>query len=306
MRRFLAILIGVLCAAVAGGLLDGVVWPGTPLALFRPQFTLLLLVAALLAVLVGPRIIGLAGIGVVVLGVVLLVPAFRDPEPDPPPAAAQSVKVLALNLWRRNDDVAAVTELIREEKPDVLALTELTPTWARELAPALRSYPVRAVKLDDGTAGIGVYARRRLRDPKVVRLSGKSRPAVQGRLELAGRSMPFLVVHPTSALLPSRIDSHEDELAAIGEWARKRGPRSVVCGDFNATTWTRSLRDALEAGDLVAALPGGLFAGSWAAFLPPPLRIAVDGCLVGADVRVDVELGPRVGSDHLPVLIELA
>jgi endonuclease/exonuclease/phosphatase (EEP) superfamily protein YafD len=128
---------------------------------------------------------------------------------------------------------------------------------------------------------------------------------VQVRLGLLGRAGQLLVVHPPGALLPGDVDTHEHELAAFGEWAREHGPRSAVCGDLNAAPWTRSLRDALAEGELRAALPGGFFAGSWPR-LPSPLRVAIDGCLVGRGLKARAELGPGVGSDHLPVLIELA
>lgn len=305
MRRLLAILIGVLVGAVAGGLLDGIVWPGPPLALFRPQLTLALLVVALLAVAVGPRRTAIVGIAVAALGVALLVPALRDPEPEPPPAAGLTVKVLTLNLWHRNDDVSAVAKLIGRERPDIVALVELTPAWQRALAPALRPYRVRAVEASTGSTGIGVYGRAHLRDPEIVWLGEGTRPAVQARLDVLGRVGRLLVVHPTGALLPGDVGAHERELAAIGEWARAHRPRNAVCGDLNAAPWTRSLRDVLAEGGLRAALPGGLYLGSWPA-LPPPLRVAIDGCLVGTGFQARAEFGPRVGSDHLPVLVELA
>jgi endonuclease/exonuclease/phosphatase (EEP) superfamily protein YafD len=304
-RRLLAVSIVLLSAAVAGGLLDGIVWPGPPLALFRPQLTLFLVPLILLALALGPRWSAAVGLAAVGLGIALLVPAIRDPEPEPPPAGRSTVKVLALNLWRQNDDVEAVTELIREERPDVVALTELTPAWARALAPVLQRYPISASRPDERSSGIGLYARAYVSAPRVRRLVDGGRPVAEARLKLGERAASLLVAHPTAALLPGDRRAHERELTAIGDWARRRGPLVAVCGDLNAAPWTRTLRDVLTNGDLRAALPGDLVAGSWPA-LVPPLRVAVDGCLVGAGIRARAELGPRVGSDHLPVLIELA
>ena len=304
MRGLLTILLGALCAAVAGGMLDGIVWPGTPLALFRPQLTLALLAVTLVVLAIGPRRRAIVGIACVGLGGALLVPALRLPEPEPPGVAQPTVRVLTLNLWNRNDNVSAVTELIERERPDVVALVELTPVWQRALTSALRPYPIRAFEVASGSSGIGLYGRAPLRQPEIVRLGDGFRPSVEARLELAGGVGRLLVVHPTPALVPRDVDMHERELAAIGEWARRNGPRATVCGDLNASLWTRSLRDLLRVGDLRAALPGGLFAGSWPT-VPPPFRVAVDGCLVGRGVRARADLGPRVGSDHLPVLVEL-
>ncbi len=107
MRRLPAVLMGVLSVAVAGGLLDGIVWPGSALALFRPQLTLLLVLGALVALVLRDRRAAIAGIAIASLGGVLLIATLRDPEAEPPPAGSRTVKVLTLNLWHRNDDVAA-------------------------------------------------------------------------------------------------------------------------------------------------------------------------------------------------------
>ena len=302
--RLLAIPLGLLSAGVAGGLLDGVAWPGPALALFRPQLTLALLAVVLVALVVGPRRLALVGMAVVVLGVVLLLPALRAVEPEPP-AGPRTVKVLTLNLWHRNDDVSAVETLIRRERPDVVALLELTPAWAQALSRVLAPYPVRAAEPAAGSTGIGVFGRAPTRDARLVRLRAGMRAAVDVRLDLRGRETQLLVVHPPGALYPGDPGPHERELAAFAEWSRAQGPRQAICGDLNAAPWSRSLRDLLADGDLRAAFPGGLFAGSWLR-LPPPLRVAIDGCLVGVGLRARAELGPDVGSDHRPVIVELA
>ncbi|HSI98643.1 MAG TPA: endonuclease/exonuclease/phosphatase family protein [Gaiellaceae bacterium] len=305
MRRLLAILIGLLSGAVAGGLFDGVIWPGPALALFRPQLTLMLLTVVLLALVIGPRGIAIVGIAIAGVGGLLLTPALRDPEPEPPPATRPTVRLLTLNLWHRNDDVSAVTELITRERPDIVALIELTPAWQRTLAAALEPYRIRALEVDVGSTGVGVYARAHVRDPKIVRLFDGARPAVEARLDLFGRIGRLLVAHPPGTLSPGTVDAHKHEMAAIGQWAREHGPRSAVCGDLNAAPWTRSLRNVLAEAELRVAFPGGLFAGSWPA-VPRPLRVAIDGCLVGPGLQASARFGPRVGSDHLPVLVELS
>jgi endonuclease/exonuclease/phosphatase (EEP) superfamily protein YafD len=302
-RRALTVVIGILCLGVAGGLLDGIVWPGAPLALFRPQLTLLLLGVACVALVTGPRrpaMLGLVGAG---LGASLLIPAARDPAPEHP-AGETAVRLLTVNLWHRNDDASAVASLIRRERPDVVALIELTPAWERALAVVLEEYRVRAREPRSGATGIGLYGNALLREPRVVRLTDPDWPAVEATLDLPGGSARLLVAHPPGSILPGVAAVHARELEAIGRWAREYGPRAVVCGDLNAAPWSRSLRGALEEGSLRAALPGGFFAGSWPA-LVPPFRLAIDGCLVGRDVRARARLGPRVGSDHLPVLVEL-
>jgi endonuclease/exonuclease/phosphatase (EEP) superfamily protein YafD len=303
--RLLPILVGVLALFVLGGVLDTRLWPGPVLALFRPQLTLALALAATLAILLRRPRTALAGFAIAVLGAILLLPAVRGPRAEAPAPGAETVRLLALNLWSRNDDVAAVAGLIRRERPDVVALTELTPAWARALSPVLTAYPVRAAEPRAGASGVGLYGREALSDMSVVRLFGDDRPSVQAVLTLPnGRRAALVVVHPISSLKPGDVATHRRSLAALGAWAETRAPRAAVCGDLNATPWMRSLRRVLEQGRLGAALPGGPFAGSWPAVFPP-FRVPIDGCLVGAGLRARAELGPGVGSDHLPVIVEL-
>jgi endonuclease/exonuclease/phosphatase family metal-dependent hydrolase len=47
--------------------------------------------------------------------------------------------------------------------------------------------------------------------------------------------------------------------------------------------------------------------GSWPSWLPSPLRIAIDHAFVSNDLAVVARrLGPKIGSDHLRLIFELA
>jgi endonuclease/exonuclease/phosphatase (EEP) superfamily protein YafD len=305
--RVASTLVGVFALLVVAGALDTLLWPGPGAAFFRPQLTVALLAAAVLAAAARRPRVALAGGAVALVGGVLVVPALVTRQAEAPADGARTVRVLALNLWYRNDDVAAVAALIEREQPDVVALTELTPFWARELVPVLDGYPSRALEAREGSVGIGLYGRELLRDPAVVRLFPDGRASVEGLLSLPdGREAPLLVVHPASGLEPGSLGVHRRSLAAIARWAEQRGPRAAVCGDLNATPWLRSLRRTLAHADLSVAMPRGPLGlgGTWPR-VPRPLRAPIDGCLVGAGLRARAELGPDVGSDHLPVLVEL-
>ena len=305
MARALAVAVGILALLVVGSVLDTLLWPGPLLTFFRPQLTLALALAAALALPVRRFGTAVGGLVVALLGVALLVPAVRDAGPEVPAEPATTVRLLALNLAHRNDDVAAVVGLIRRERPNVITFSELTPEWARALAPALASYRVRATEPREGAIGIGLYGRDALSQPRVVRLFGDERPSVEAALALPdGRRARILSVHPPSGLEPGSLAAHRDAFSALGAWAEERGPLAAICGDLNAVPWMRTLRATVERGGLRAIVPGGPVGGSWPR-VPRRLRAPIDGCLVGSDLRARAELGPDVGSDHLPLLVEL-
>jgi endonuclease/exonuclease/phosphatase (EEP) superfamily protein YafD len=79
----------------------------------------------------------------------------------------------------------------------------------------------------------------------------------------------------------------------------------ILFGDLNVTPWSPYFADLLKHGGLKDTSQGrGLF-GSWPSWLPG-LRIPLDHCLTSPAILVaDKRLGPKVGSDHLPMMIDL-
>jgi endonuclease/exonuclease/phosphatase (EEP) superfamily protein YafD len=102
------------------------------------------------------------------------------------------------------------------------------------------------------------------------------------------------------------------ELAWIARrCAAAEGPIAIVA-DFNDTPFGRALRDfGATSGMRSASVVSGLVT-TWPARVagvpwPAPLRIAIDHCFVSRGVDVAAfSAGPDIGSDHLPLLIDIA
>jgi endonuclease/exonuclease/phosphatase (EEP) superfamily protein YafD len=96
------------------------------------------------------------------------------------------------------------------------------------------------------------------------------------------------------------------ELAGIASFAAARQEPVIVAGDFNVAPWSRSFRATLERSGLSDSAAGHGLAPSWPSQFPP-VGIRIDHCWVSHHWRsVDVRLGPSTGSDHLPLIVDLA
>ena len=81
----------------------------------------------------------------------------------------------------------------------------------------------------------------------------------------------------------------------------------MVLGDLNTTPWSARYRALLDDAGLEDTRVGYGLQTSWPSFLPAVLRIPIDHVLVTPDLAAaEREVGPEVGSDHLPVWVELA
>jgi endonuclease/exonuclease/phosphatase (EEP) superfamily protein YafD len=79
-----------------------------------------------------------------------------------------------------------------------------------------------------------------------------------------------------------------------------------VIGDFNVTAWSTYFRELVDQGDFANSQHGFALWPTWHAGLPLVMRIPIDQCLHSRDLAtVARQVGPDVGSDHLPLLVNL-
>ena len=81
-----------------------------------------------------------------------------------------------------------------------------------------------------------------------------------------------------------------------------KGP-VVLTGDFNATHFSRILKTVLTRSHLANI---GSFEGTWPTMWPALLRVPLDHVLVSPGLPVGRQLGPPIGSDHLPLLVRVS
>jgi endonuclease/exonuclease/phosphatase (EEP) superfamily protein YafD len=92
----------------------------------------------------------------------------------------------------------------------------------------------------------------------------------------------------------------------IAERVRKETGNVLVAGDFNLTPWSPHFTRFIEQTGLSdCALGHGLLA-TWPSQVLP-VRIRIDHCFASRQWRVrNVDVGPKLGSDHLPMTVDLA
>ena len=243
-------------------------------------------------------------IALAVVNLAIVGPVWDDP--DVPETGARELTVLVLNLDATNHEHDAVADMIRERQPDLFAAVELTPTWARELEGVLAPYSSRLLEPRDTSWGLGLYSRRELSDAEVVFPEGAKFPLLVATIEGRSRPIRLALLHPKVPGTPNDAARHERLLGFAGE-AIQTERTGMVLGDLNTTPWSARYRALLDDAGLEDTRVGYGLQTSWPSFLPAVLRIPIDHVLVTPDLAAaEREVGPEVGSDHLPVWVELA
>jgi endonuclease/exonuclease/phosphatase (EEP) superfamily protein YafD len=233
------------------------------------------------------------------LHLVWLIPdlgAARRPIP-----AGSDLRVMLLNVRTSSTAHEAVRRLVEDVDADLVALIETDERWLEALAPALASYPSR-IEHPQRAFGIAVYARGAL--TAQVRHLGVH-PSIVGSFQHDGRQISIVVTHPIPPVARALVTDHETQLAAVAAHARSLPSPTLMLGDFNATPWSRAFRDVIGVSGLCDTRAGfGLHATFPAGSILR--RIPLDHVLASCAIGVrDRYIERDVGSDHLPVVVDL-
>jgi endonuclease/exonuclease/phosphatase (EEP) superfamily protein YafD len=233
---------------------------------------------------------------------------FYTPRGAPPPPAAEETRLVLMfaNVQGGNREYEALFASVAGVRPDVLALAEVTPAWASRLGELGREYPYASVLARPGGSGLALFSRHPLEGAEGLDIDASTHPVMRARVRLPRASLSLLLMHPPTPMRPAKFAHRAGQLRRAAElFGPDPGPR-VLVGDLNVTPWSPYFRELLSSAGLRDVRAGAGLLPTWPALLPAFLRLPIDHCLVGEDVRVHaVRTGPPTGSDHLPLVVEL-
>jgi len=214
--------------------------------------------------------------------------------------------LVTCNLLYEMREPGRMSALLGAADADVLVLLEFTKEWDRELGRELWGrYPYRVAEPLRGPFGICLASRVPLSGAK-VEYDPAGFPCVAAVVEVAGKRVGVLGVHPMPPMRPEAYEMWREAFAAWpGMLARLGEPLRVVAGDFNATPFCRTFRGFVVGQGLRETSRGYGLESTW---YPGrlPWGLPLDHVLVSEGLRVRAYgVGPEAGSDHRWVRVEL-
>jgi endonuclease/exonuclease/phosphatase (EEP) superfamily protein YafD len=215
------------------------------------------------------------------------------------------VRLLLANLQYSNGAYAEFTRLVGDQRPDVIVVQEVTPAWAAALAALDKRYPARKLVAREGAFGIGILSRWPLHDVELWDFGHPAHPALLAHIATGSGRLALLAVHPPPPVSAELFAARNDQLHRAAALLRRLGTRTVLLGDLNTSPWSPYFARLLEQSGLTSVREGFGLLPTWPSFFPPAM-IPIDHCLISRDARVaGVKTGPHIGSDHLPLVIDL-
>ncbi|HEU5362384.1 MAG TPA: endonuclease/exonuclease/phosphatase family protein [Gaiellaceae bacterium] len=286
------------------GLFDRYLWMLELADVFRLQYLAVLVAAALAALALRRARLAAAASALAALNAAVIGISLAPPASAAAGAAKGNLRLLVANVEVGNTRFAAVERLVARSGADVVGVTELTPAMAAHLARALPAYDARLVAPRGDAYGVGVFSRVPLLSARVEHYPAGGPPTIVARVRVAGEPVTVVVTHVHT---PFAGSIHVRHLRALAAARPGLGKRLAICGDFNTPPWTGPFR-RLERDAGLASLygPSAWTAYSWPTW-SPALRVPIDNCLVSGGLVVrDHHEAPGVGSDHFPLVVDLA
>ncbi len=223
----------------------------------------------------------------------------------PDPGSHERLRILMANVLYENESYDGLARLIEREKPDIVALVEYTPLWQQGLALVRLKYPYRR-EYPAGADGLALWFRKRPIEINTAEVLLQDRhPVMSARFEFAGRERRLWLVHPTSPFKIRFLEGGHAEIDAIADRIGEEPGSRIVVGDMNSTEGSAHFRHFLQVTGLRDSRLGFGRQGSWPT--DRPYRIAIDHAFLSDDLAVvDRRLGPDVGSDHFPLILDVA
>jgi endonuclease/exonuclease/phosphatase (EEP) superfamily protein YafD len=242
-------------------------------------------------------LVGLGAGGILACAPLILPELIRPIHQTVPSATGYRIKVIEYNAWERNPDIRRDADWLADQNPDFILMTDTDP--AAKLALTMRGFICTR-----GIADTVIFSRLpRARETYVI--PGPEWPLLPSfsRASFSGAGGDFTVI-ATHLGRPTSGPQGGQEAALLRLIDHYNRRRLIFAGDFNSTPWSFGLR-RLDQQLGLERRDRALF--TWPALYSPVAFLPIDHIYAGEAWRtVSIVRGPRLSSDHFPIVATLA
>ncbi|MGJ3246601.1 MAG: endonuclease/exonuclease/phosphatase family protein [Elainellaceae cyanobacterium] len=293
----------------------GVVFPIELLSHFQLQyFAATLIVGGLLSAIARRWLIYVA-IACLCIQMIPILPWYIPWSNAASPLHGYALRVLSVNVNAQNHHYQETLQLVQAEQPDIAIFIEVDDAWVQQLQSLGDLLPYAAQQPNSYDQGVTVYSRTPLSNTSVESWGTDRGSGVITTVAIANQSVRLIVVHPPPPIRSSLLHIRNRQLDGIRKYLLTGSPPFIVAGDFNITMWSPFYRRLIQTMPLKNTRRGIGLLPTWpidAAFpqtgtlIYPFVQIPIDHCLVSPTIQVKaMRTGHPVGSDHLPIIVDL-
>lgn len=214
------------------------------------------------------------------------------------------MRVVSLNVLAGLENKEPAIEWMRKSGADVLLLYEVDGGWAAALQSSLKSeYPHQFIELRSDNFGVAALSRVTM-EAELVQGPNSITTSVQAKVSMDGQPLLLLGIHPVPPMGEAWATARDNQMTDLARHVAAQDLPVLVAGDFNASPWSVGVR-LLRTGNSLgfrAAFP--MTRPTWMArsIFAIPIDLVMTTPQIGI---VEREVGPDVGSDHRPQVLDI-
>lgn len=267
------------------------------------------------------RMLGFAALGIAVLP---LSPAARlHFAHETVTASGPTLRVATFNVFHGNNDPRPFHDWLGRERPDLIALLEISAAWKpvleqeRRILPHQRVIDVAPRLLGSKSFAMALLSRHPIESLEVRGGENGEIPWLEARIDVSSAPLRVIVVHALGPRRSVELAARDALFEAIAD-ATTNGSTpatpTIALGDFNATLYSSALTRFAARSGLRDARRGFGRCPTWFPFGDSALRtgfgalgLDLDRAFVSPGIEVrEFAVGPALGTDHRPILVSLA
>jgi len=267
---------------------------------FRVHLMLALIPTMLILALFHERKNRLLYFGLVAMGALYLYVVNQPFTPKAiDPAKTHTLKHIQFNLNFRNQEMDKVMEYFKNSNADVITLEEVTIAHQMKLQEMKEAYPYQTYcEFYPLVGAVAILSKHPFNEKKSACL--KSQGLVWSQIMVNEKPINIVAIH---TLWPFPYGQHQ-QIRDIKSIFKKITPPTLIAGDFNAVSWSHTVKEIEEASNtkVVEGMRWTIDLEKQVPFIPH-FKLAIDQLLLSSEFQVaNIFVEKDLGSDHLPVV----
>jgi endonuclease/exonuclease/phosphatase (EEP) superfamily protein YafD len=296
----------IVCGMTMCGFLGRLWWVFDNLSQFRMHYALSLAALAIIFAFGRRRTMALVLAGFAAANLAVVLPYCyigRSPGRSNGPI----IRVALANVETANQRYELVEAFVRRIKPDVLILEEVDDGWMKQLEKLREELPHCCAMPRCDNLGIALFSKLPFTNSSIRELGPTyiNIPSVIAEIEVGQKKLMVMGTHPLPPTSEHYARLRNEQLDAIAGFIAKQRIPLIFAGDLNTTPWSHVFSAFVKKSGLRDSARGRGYKATWPAVFGE-LGIPLDHCLVSDSLQiVNRQRGPNVGSDHLPLIIDI-
>ncbi|HEY9615557.1 MAG TPA: endonuclease/exonuclease/phosphatase family protein [Microcoleaceae cyanobacterium] len=218
------------------------------------------------------------------------------------------LRLLLFNVKVQNQQYDRAITWVRALHPDIAVFQEVNQSWLDQLDTLQDILPYKAGDSESPRFGNVIYSSLPLHQAKSRRFAQEKFPTLSAEIRPVDdrKAVTLFATHPSPPLKPADFVARNQQFIVMATEIQRVQQPVITIGDLNTTMWSPNYQDFMQRSGLRNSRLGFGLLPSWPTYLPL-LRIPIDHCLVSPEITViRTQTGQNIGSDHLPLIIDVA